>query len=111
MPRVTIIGSGFAALTAVRRLRQADADLGIDLIAPRAELVYYPGTIWIPTGKRRPEDLIVPLERFFERMDVVHHPSRATGLSDDGRTVQTGAGVVANDGLIIACGGQFLRKL
>ncbi len=111
MPRVTIIGSGFAALTAVRSLRQADADLDIDLIAPRAELVYYPGTIWIPTGRRRPEDLIVPLDRFFERMRVRHHAARATGLSDDGRAVRTDAGEIANDGLIIACGGQFLRKL
>lgn len=111
MPRVTIIGSGFAALTAVRRLRQADPDLGIDLVAPKAELVYYPGTIWIPTGKRRPEDLIVPLDRFFKRMRVQYHATRATGLSDDGRTVQTDAGEIANGGLIIACGGQFLRKL
>ncbi|WP_376690927.1 NAD(P)/FAD-dependent oxidoreductase [Wenzhouxiangella sp. EGI_FJ10409] len=111
MSRVTIIGSGFAALTAVRELRKADTDLGIDLVSPRAELVYYPGTIWIPTGKRRPEDLVVPLGRFFERMRVDHHPTRATGLSDDGRTLHTEAGDIANEGLIIACGGQFLDKL
>ncbi|NBB91578.1 MAG: FAD-dependent oxidoreductase [Gammaproteobacteria bacterium] len=111
MSRVTVIGSGFAALTAVRKLRKADADLGIDLVAPRAELVYYPGTIWIPTGKRQPEDLIVPLEGFFRRMRVDHHATRATGLSDDGRTLRTESGEIRNDGLVIACGGQFLRKL
>ena len=111
MSRVTIIGSGFAALTAVRELRRADPDLGIDLVSPRAELVYYPGTIWIPTGKRQAEDLVVPLERFFERMRVDHHATRATGLSEDGRTLRTEAGDIANDGLVIACGGQFLRKL
>jgi sulfide:quinone oxidoreductase len=111
MSRVTIIGSGFAALTAVRELRRADPDLGIDLVSPRAELVYYPGTIWIPTGKRQAEDLVVPLERFFERMRVDHHATRATGLSEDGRTLRTEAGEITNDGLVIACGGQFLRKL
>lgn len=111
MSRVTVIGSGFAALTAVRKLRGADSELGIDLIAPRAELIYYPGTIWIPTGKRTPEDLVVSLDRFFERMRVDHHATRAVGLSDDGRTVRTEKGDIANDGLIVACGGQFLRKL
>lgn len=111
MPRVSIIGSGFAALTAVRRLRKADSGIGIDLISPRPELVYYPGTIWIPTGKRRPEDLVVDLSRFFARMNVRHHAARATGLSEDGRTVFTDAGEIRNDGLIIASGGQFIRKL
>ena len=111
MSRVTIIGSGFAALTAVRELRRADPNLDIDLIAPRAELVYYPGTIWIPTGKRRPEDLVVPLDRFFRRMRVNHHAASATGLSDDGRIVATDAGDIENEGLIIACGGAFLKKL
>lgn len=111
MQRVTVIGSGFAALTAIKHLRKADGELGIDVVAPRAELVYYPGTIWIPTGKRRPEDLVVPLERFFERMRVTHHATRATGLSADGRNLHTDSGSIPNDGLVIACGGQFLRKL
>jgi len=111
MSRVTIIGSGFAALTAVRKLRKSDPDMRIEVVSPRAELVYYPGTIWIPTGKRGPDDLIVPLDRFFERMDITHHATRATGLSDDGRTLRTETGEIANDGLIIACGGQFLKNL
>ena len=67
MSRVTVIGAGFAALTAVRKLRAADASVGIDLIAPKPEFVYYPGTIWTPTGLRRPEDLVVPLRQFFDR--------------------------------------------
>ena len=38
MSRVTVIGAGFAALTAVRKLRAADANLGIDLIARQKTL-------------------------------------------------------------------------
>ena len=79
MSRVTVIGAGFAALTAVRKLRAADADLGIDLIAPSPEFVYYPGTIWIPTGLREPADLVIPLENFFRRMNVTYHQAAATG--------------------------------
>ena len=111
MPRVTVIGAGFAALTAVRKLRAADSALGIDLIAPRPEFVYYPGTIWIPTGLRQPEDLVVPLGNFLARMDVTYHQAEARGLRDGGRVVVTDQGEVANDGLVIASGGRFIRKL
>ena len=111
MSRVTVIGAGFAALTAVRKLRAADPGVGIDLIAPRPEFVYYPGTIWIPTGLRRPEDLVVPLDNFFTRKRVSYHRASAQGLRDGGRVVVTDQGEVANDGLIIASGGRFMRKL
>ena len=111
MSRVTVIGAGFAALTAVRKLRAADREVGIDLIAPRPEFVYYPGTIWIPTGLRRPEDLLVPLDNFFARKGVSYHQASAQGLRDGGRVVVSDQGEVANDGLIIASGGRFIRKL
>jgi sulfide:quinone oxidoreductase len=111
MSRVTVIGAGFAALTAVRKLRAADRGVGIDLIAPRPEFVYYPGTIWIPTGLRRPEDLVIPLDNFFARKGVSYHQASARGLRDGGRVVVTDQGEVANDALIIASGGRFIRKL
>ena len=111
MSRVTVIGAGFAALTAVRKLRAADRQLEIDLIAPRPEFVYYPGTIWIPTGLRRPEQLVLPLQNFFTRMGVTYHQAAAETLKEGGRVVVTDRGEVANDGLIIACGGRFIRKL
>jgi sulfide:quinone oxidoreductase len=111
MTRVTVIGAGFGALTAIRKLRAADASLHIDVIAPRPEFVYFPGTIWIPTGLRKPEDLVIPLANFFRRMHVNYHQAAVTGLQDNGRSVVTEKEAVANDGLIIASGGRFLRKL
>ncbi len=111
MSRVTVIGAGFGALTAIRKLRAGDAGLQIDVVAPQPEFVYFPGTIWIPTGLRKPEDLVVPLDNFFRRMRVTYHEAGATGLRDGGRTLETSAGDVTNDGLIIASGGRFLRKL
>ena len=111
MSRVTVIGAGFGALTAVRKLRAADAGLEIDLVAPEPEFHYYPGTIWIPTGLREPGDLVVPLDKFFRRMRVTYHRASAQGLRDGGRVVVTDRGEVQNDGLIIACGGRFIRKL
>jgi sulfide:quinone oxidoreductase len=111
MKRVTIIGAGFGALTAVRKLRARDADLQIDLVAPRAEFVYLPGLIWIPTDLRKADDLVIPLDDFFRRMRVNFHAASATGLEHGGRKLLTDQGELENDGLIIASGGRFIKKL
>ncbi len=111
MADITVIGAGFAALTAVRALRAADKQAKITLVAPQPRMIYLPSLIWIPSGLRQPDDLVVPLDRFFRRMKVHYHQGSVTGLKDGGRIVVTDNGEVANDGLIIASGGRFLKKL
>jgi len=111
MKKVHIVGSGFAALTAVRTLRKSNSDIEITLISPKAEFHYLPGTIWIPCHLRKPEDLIIPLDNFFQRMNVKHLAAEATGLKDNGRVLVTTAGEVENDALIICTGGRFIKKL
>ena len=111
LSRITVVGAGFGALSAVRELRQRDPHALITLVAPRAELHYLPGIIWIPSGLRTRADLVVPLDSFFARMNVRHLAASVTGLSADGRVVHTSAGEVANDALVIASGGRFIRKL
>ena len=109
--RITILGSGFGALSAARELRARGCQDAITLISPRAELHYLPGTIWIPSGLRTRADLVVPLGNFFQRMNVQHLAASVTGLSADGRVVHTTAGDVANHALVIASGARFIRKL
>lgn len=109
--QITIIGAGFAGLSAIRQLRKLDKEVEITLISPRAELHYLPSIIWIPSGLRKREDLIVPLDNFFRRMDVKFHQANVTGLRDGGRVVTTDNGEIANDALIIASGGRFIKKL
>ena len=70
--RTTILGAGFGALSSVRELRKRGYQGAITLVAPRAELHYLPGSIWIPSGLRTREQLIVPLAPFFQRMRVHH---------------------------------------
>lgn len=111
MKKVTVIGAGFAGLTAIRQLRKLDASLEITLISPRPELQFYPSLIWVPSGLRRREDIVVPLDNFLRRMRVNYHRASATGLRDGGRIVETDNGEIANDGLIIASGGRFIKKL
>lgn len=108
---IVIIGSGFAALTAVRELRKRDRTVRITLVAPRAELMYYPSLIWVPAGLRRSADLAVDVSGFLARHDVRFHAGRVTGLAEGGRSVLTDNGAIANDALLIASGGRFLKGL
>ncbi|MBK7326977.1 MAG: FAD-dependent oxidoreductase [Propionivibrio sp.] len=109
--RITIIGAGFGALSSVLEIRRRDPTVEITLIAPRAEFHYLPGIIWIPSGLRTREQLIVPLANFFQRMQVTHVVAEVTGLRDGGRIVETTAGDFDNDALVIASGGRFIKKL
>ncbi len=111
MKRISIIGSGFAGLAAARKLRSAEPKAEITLIAPKAEFVYLPGTIWIPSGLREPEQLRIRLDNFLHRMKIKHYPASATGLKDGGRTLITDREPITNDGLIICSGGRFMKKL
>ena len=110
-PQITVLGAGFGALSTVRELRQRDRQAQITLVAPRAELHYLPGIIWIPSGQRTRADLVVPLAPFFKRMNVKYVAADVTGLEEGGRTVLTSAGPVNNDALVIATGGRFIKKL
>lgn len=111
MKRVAVVGTGFAALSAARRLRQIDRQVEITIIGPRPELVFLPSLIWLPSGMRKAEDLRIPLDNFFRRNDIRFFAGEATGLEQGGRSVLTSAGPVHNDGLVIACGGRFIKKL
>ena len=59
MKKITVIGAGFAGLSAVRQLRKLDKRCEITLIDPRGELHYLPSLIWLPSGLRKREDIIV----------------------------------------------------
>ncbi len=108
---IVILGAGFGALTAVRELRRRAPDARISLVAPKAEFVYLPSLIWVPTGLRQGKDLILPLDSFLKDHSVEFVAGRVTGLEDGGRTVVTDQGKLANDALVIATGGRFIKKL
>lgn len=111
MQRITIIGSGFAALTAIRTLRASGLEAELTVVSPAPEFVYYPSLIWVPSGLRTGDDLRIDLTRFFRRMGVTHVAAAVTGLANAGRTVATSAGAINNEGLIIASGGRFIKRL
>lgn len=111
MHRITVIGAGFAGLSVIRTLRRLNKEVEITLISPQAQFHYLPGSIWIPHGLRTRQDLVVPLDAFLRRMDVRFEAGLVNGLRNGGRIVVTDRGVVPNDGLIIAAGACFIKKL
>ncbi len=111
MHRIVILGSGFAALTAVRELRRQRVAADITVVSPHNELVYLPSLIWLPSGMRSAEHLRVPLAGFFERLQVRWHRGTVQRVLDGGRRVATDSSVLDNDHLVIATGGRYLRKL
>jgi sulfide:quinone oxidoreductase len=111
MPNVVIVGAGFAACTAVKTLRNQGYRDEITLIAPRAELFYYPSLIWVPAGKRDYQDLVIPLHNFLQKNRVHYIQSKVTGIDSEARTLQTESATLAYDAVIIASGGRYIRKL
>jgi len=108
---IVVLGSGFAALTAIRTLRSARPDLDITVIAPLTTFTYLPSLIWIPTGKRQGAEITVDLQPLFKRLHVNFIQAHVVGLESNGRVVLTTAGSVNNTGLIIATGGRFLKNI
>ena len=113
--RITVIGAGFGAVTAIRQLRQRMPQAKISLIAPEPTMQYFPSLIWVPAKKRERNDILVDLRPLMQRLNVQFIPGRVAGLSEDARQLRVLQGeteiLVENDGLIIASGGRFLKKL
>lgn len=111
MTNITILGSGFGALTTVRELRKHHVDAEITVISPRDALHYLPSSIWIPAKLRTSHSLEIPLNHYFNTHKVNFVHATVTGLKDGGRTVITDKGEHKNDYLVIGTGGKFLKKL
>lgn len=108
---ITILGTGFAALTAIKEVRKQSSQVTITVIATTQKMVYYPSLIWIPSGMRQSDDLSIDLHNFFNRQNVQFIQASVQNVTHNGRTVVTDQGNFENDGLIIASGGRFIKKL
>ncbi len=111
MHHIVIAGAGFAACTAIKTLRKRGFKGKISMAAPRAELFYYPSLIWVPAGKRSYQDLVVPLHDFLKKNNVEYIQSSVTGIDAANKVLQLETGSIDYDGLIIATGGRYIRKL
>lgn len=109
--RITVAGAGFAAITGVRELRKQLPDAEITLVAPKPEFIYLPSLIWVPYGIRKGDDLRYEIKSLLKKLNVKYVKGAVTGISADGRTLETEAGEISNEALLIATGGRYIRKL
>ncbi|MCK4708386.1 MAG: FAD-dependent oxidoreductase, partial [Gammaproteobacteria bacterium] len=83
----------------------------ISLVAPRAELFYFPSLIWVPAGRRTHSDLTIPLHDYLEKNNVEYIQSKVTGIDPQEKTLKLESGSIDYDAVIIASGGRYIRKL
>jgi sulfide:quinone oxidoreductase len=66
--QVVVVGSSFAGLTAALELRKhLDEHHRIVVLDRRADFTFIPSLVWLPFGKRQPEDITFPLAPVYER--------------------------------------------
>ena len=83
---------------------ELEGDVDVTCISPSDRFVFNPSLIWLPFGKRTPEDITFPVAPTFEEHDVdfVHAPATEIKLAE--QTVVTPVGDYGYDYLVIATG-------
>lgn len=109
--KITVAGSGFAALTGLKKLRKLLPDAELTMVAPKPQFIYLPSLIWVPYGLREGNDLCFDIQSLLDDLKVKFVRGYVTGISDDGRVLNTDNGDVENDALLIATGGRYIKKL
>ena len=103
--KVLVLGSNFGGLTAALAIKhELHGDVEVTVLSPSDRFIFNPSLIWLPFGRRSPEDISFPVAPTFEAhgIDFVHHSAEA--IDTTSRTV-TAAGVAYGyDYLVIATG-------
>ena len=104
MANVVVLGGGIGGVVAANRLRKLlPSEHRVVLIERSPETAYPPAFLRVLDGRREPARITRDLRRLSRRgIEVV--AAEVTGLDTDGGSVQTSAGPVAYDQLVIALG-------
>jgi NADH dehydrogenase len=105
LPKVVVVGSGFAGLNAAKELKDAPVDLTI--IDRRNFHLFQPLLYQVATAALNPSDIAYPIRSVFRRQENVEAilMAEVIGIDTDGRSVSLDDGsVVLYDYLILATG-------
>src|SRR5918995_4487639 len=104
--KVLVLGGNFGGLTAALSVKhELQGDVDVTVVSASDRFLFNPSLIWLPFGKRRPQDISFPLAPTFEshQVDFVH--AAATRIDPLARQVQTTTGAsYGYDYLVIATG-------
>lgn len=71
-PKVLVLGSNFAGLTAALAVKhELEGDVEVTVISKDDRFVFNPSFIWIPFGKRTPADITFPVAPTFDAHQIV----------------------------------------
>ena len=103
--RVLVLGSNFGGLTAALSVvHELEGDVDVTVVSPSDQFLFTPSLIWVPFGKRRPDQITFPVAPTLEShgVDFVH--AEATAIDPVARTVTAGGRELSYDYLVVATG-------
>ncbi len=105
--KVLVLGGNFAGLNAALHVKHAlEDDVDVTVLSASDRFLFNPSLIWLPFGKRSPEDITFPVAPTFEEHGVHFVNVAATAIDPDTQTVTAGGREYSYDYLIIATGYQ-----
>lgn len=104
--KVLVLGSNFGGLTAALAVKhELHGDVDVTVISPADRFVFNPSLIWLPFGKRTPEDLSFPVEPTFAEHGINFLHAAATAIDPSAKRVETSRGDSHDyDYLVVATG-------
>lgn len=109
MARIIVVGGNFAGLTSALELRRK---LGhgheVIMISKSPKFVFIPSLIWIPFGKRKLEDIMVPLKPIATKAKITFICTEIIQILADDKVVRCKDRDFEYDYLIIATGPEWI---
>jgi sulfide:quinone oxidoreductase len=103
--KVLVLGSNFGGLTAALAVKhELHGDVDVTVVSPGDRFLFNPSLIWLPFGRRRPEEITFPVAPTFEEHGIEFVHAEATEIDPDHRTVTAGGRTYGYDYLVIATG-------
>lgn len=88
MPKVLILGAGFAGHTAALHLSElVKGKADVTVVAPRNRFTWFPSLIWVATGTMSEEKVTFELAPVYERLGISYIDGRAEVIAPDEKTV------------------------
>jgi sulfide:quinone oxidoreductase len=103
--KVVVLGSNFGGLTAALAVKhELHGDVDVTVISPAERFLFTPSLIWLPFGKRAPEDISFPVEPTLVAHGIDFVPAPAFHIDPVRKVVDTGPARCSYDYLVIATG-------
>jgi sulfide:quinone oxidoreductase len=108
--KALVLGSNFGGLTAALAVKhELHGDVDVTVISPSDRFLFNPSLIWLPFGKRRPEEITFPVAPTFDEHGVEFVHAEATHIDPDRKIVTVADGTAVGraygyDYLVIATG-------